>query len=91
MAKKEINWEKKIEECKSAFDLLKLEKEFLDSEENPNLDNFYVDIWYKRLDDVLDREEQFGDIVELKKKVESLEKEFKKHDHKDGGVVIKLG
>ncbi len=90
MAKKqEINWEKEIEDCISAFDLLKLEKEFLDSEENPNLDNFYVDIWYKRLDDVLDREDKFGDIEDLKERLGKLETKFKRHDHKDNGVVIK--
>lgn len=89
MAKKEINWEKRIEDCVSAFDILKLEKEFIESEENPNTDNFYVDIWYEKIDDLLGRQDKFKEITDLKERLDKLETKFRRHDHKDNGVVIK--
>ena len=87
---KEINWEKKIEECKSAFDMLKLESEFLDSEKEPNLDNFYVDVWYEKIDSMLGREDQFEKLTELEEKFDKLEHKFNRHDHKDSKVVIEV-
>ncbi|MCX5726834.1 MAG: hypothetical protein NT030_06670 [Candidatus Saganbacteria bacterium] len=89
MSKEPIDWNKKLEECNSAFDMLKLESEFLKSEEEPNLDNFYTDVWYGRIDKLLGREEQFLAIEDLKENVKELEKALREHDHKDGSVIIK--
>ena len=70
--------------------MLKLEKEFLDSEKDPNLDNFYVDVWYEKIDSMLGREDQVERLSKLEEKFEELENKFNRHDHKDGKVVIRV-
>jgi len=84
---KEIDWEEKIEKCNSAFDLLKLEKEFLDSGDD-NLDNFYGGVWYNKIDELLGRAEVFQDVEDLKEEVKQLKMDLRKHTHSNGKVFV---
>ena len=70
------------------MDLLKLEKEAIDAE--VELDDFYCDAWYTNVDVLLHREEEFGQIQDLQERLEKLEKQFVKHDHKDKEVLVRV-
>lgn len=85
---KQIYWDKKLEECKSAFDMLKLESEFLNNNPYPDLDKFYTDAWFSRIDSLLGRSEQFQDIETLKEEVALLKKILNSHIHRNGKVYI---
>jgi len=85
---KEINWEERILSCNTALDLLKVEKEAIDSK--ADLDVFYSETWYNNVDALLHRENEFASIRDLEERLKKLEKQFVKHDHKDKEVLVRL-